>query len=226
MGQGGVKGIEAGAGIGAGIGGMYAGLPGAGVGAAVGAAVGATPHSPLRLEHAMRGFTAGVGDYASSLVAPFFKGNSAGKNIGYETAYNTPVVGPLARSFTSPGIDNQMLSAEQQFYNRAAQTSQAYRTYNALLKQNPDQAAAYFAAHRDDVWQGKLSTSLQLQLGKINAFERQVQAARDMDDKTRQDTLRTIYNAKKSVLDSFNGLLSSQNSSKPLETSPMGNATR
>lgn len=163
--------------------------------------------SPLRIQHALQGSTAGLWDYGSGLAAPFIHNPGQQSPMGFEQAYNRPVIGPIERRFSATAVDAEMTQAEQQFYNRATETSQHYRTFTELMKQDPSQAMEYFKANRDSIWQGKLASDLQLKVGKLNTTERQIQSTPGLDAATKAATLRSLYTTKQTLLDSFNKMI-------------------
>jgi hypothetical protein len=211
MGQGGIEGMGAGAGMMGAIGGMYYGTPGAVVGAGIGAAAGYSGLSPRRIDHFLRGTTAGAGAIAASAVGTMVpQQGRTPTQYGEDRLKQVPVVGQIASRFIGSSIDQEEKTLTEKFYNSSAPITQAFDTVQALKKRDPNLAMQYEMSHQELVSKGRMVNEMQQRLAKLNSKTREIQEAPAdvIDDASRQQALTSLHDARLELLRAYNGILS------------------
>lgn len=214
MGEGGVRGAEAGGALGVTLGTTFGGWAGgifAGMG---GAAIGASGPSPRRTDAAVSSMTAGGGAMAESYLNPFFTGTQRTKQMeGPEAAQQIPVVGQLVKRFTTNPMDATEQALTDRFYSSVKRLQQPGATLQFLEKNKPDQVAAYVEEHKDELWKGQMATEMQGRLNDLMQSQHKIENAQGLDEAKRVTILKNIHDVKVQILRTFTGVLEKPNAS-------------
>jgi len=209
MGQGGLKGAEAGAVAGGTLGYLFGGYPGAGVGAVAGAGIGTAGVSPRRLDHIQRGIGGGISEIATTITNPFFGGVKESRPLSSaEETRQTPIVGPIGSRFQVSPVNQEAIRLERDFYDKSAKVSEKAATFDRL--KNDDKvtdAAVYLRLNRSQIEAGRFSADMQAKLGELNSQIRRVQEAPNMPEETRTEVLKNFSELKMRLLKQFNQIL-------------------
>lgn len=156
--------------------------------------------SPIRIEHAVRGFGAGLGDTLLTLG-----GKSPAANLGgsSETVKELPVVGPvLARMLGSAG-DQELRTNEENFYDMYGKSATAYRTYLSL-KSQPSKLNSYISDPEKLVLvtaAPMLQSAIET-LSQMRKMSQGVLADSSLTDSQKRDYLGKIYSARREYIKS------------------------
>jgi hypothetical protein len=151
--------------------------------------------SPQRIEHIARGMLGPFATLVEKGTDPIFAQQfptAQGKGSGTTT-------------FSGSAIDQREVNLTNDFYQNAQRVSQPYQTYEMLKQSNPVAAAQYQLQHRDEVWKGPLAQHMQERLGNINRVQKELEA--QPQSKSRDEALKNLHDAKMTILQSFNGVL-------------------
>lgn len=215
MGQGGVKGAIAGGALGGTLGTTYGGWTGGLFGGVGGAAIGASGLSPRRIDAGVQSLTAGGGAMAEGYLNPFFHAVTRTKQMeGPEAAQNIPVVGQIAKRFTTNPMDATEQALTDRFYNTAKQMQQPMATLQFLEKNHPDQVAGYLQEHKNDLWKGQMAQEMTSRLNELLQNQHTIENAEGIDEAKRVQVLKNIHDVKVQILKTFTGVLE-----KPGQTS-------
>lgn len=214
MGQGGTTGAAAGATMGGTMGGYVGGATGAAVGAGVGAALGSAGISPLRAQHLVESFTAGVGRTSAKLADKVLKPDTKPFPFQGQQATQNSVSGTLIGRFVGSPPDQTEMTATKKFYDNTAQAKQIGATLDHIMKTNPGQAEAFMRAHQDDLWKAQLANDFEKRIGELNSVTKELQSNPDMSDEDKLNTLKAIHEAKMTALNTFNQVLTTKTGSQ------------
>lgn len=218
MGQGGVKGAVAGGALGGTLGTIFGGWKGGAVGAAGGAAVGAVGLSPRRIDAGINSLTAGGGAMAEGYLNPFFQAAQKTRNMeGPEAAQNVPVVGQVAKRFTTNPMDAQEQALLDRFYTTVQQYQEPMNTLKFLEKNHPDQIVDFLQTNKDKLWRAQMASEMQSRLNDLLSSQHQIENAEGLDEAKRIEVLKNIHAVKVQILKTFTGVLD-----KPMKSTQPG----
>jgi len=235
MGEGGVHGAEAGAGLGALTGEYVGGHSGALVGSGIGASVGFLGDriGPRRIEHMYRGFGGAAADVSMGISDPFFGGKN--KPVlpleGPEALRQKPVVGTVIGRYLGSGADQEMMDLNQKFYNLSAKFALADKTYASLAKAGrTSDAAVYLKTHQKDISLAKSAAQVTQLLAKLRQAQQSFMYNKELDmtPEQRKAALINIYQAQLRVLKNAISALEGAQETGTTQTMPgtnTGNAT-
>jgi Large polyvalent protein associated domain 38 len=208
MGEGGLRGAEAGGALGATLGTTFGGWAGGIFGGVGGAAIGASGPSPRRTDAAINSMTASGGSMAEGYLNPFFTGTQSTKQMSsIEAVQNVPVVGQIAKRFTTNPMDASEQALNDRFYSTVQKLQEPLNTVKFLQKTHPDQVEGYLHEHSDDLWKGQMAGEMASRLNDLNQKQHQVENAQGLDEAKRLTVLKNIHDIKVQILRTFTSAL-------------------
>lgn len=224
MGQGGLKGAAAGAAMVGSMGAYVDGGRGAIVGAAVGAGLGAAGISPLRDEHIVDSFTAGVGRTTAALADKMLKQNPNQSKFPFkgQEAERQGVSGVLMGRFLGTPVDQTDIDRQDKFYDNIQKAAIPQATLKQLQKTNPTQALLYYHQNKEALHISNLAPQMQKSIGELNSEIDDIQDRKGMDDDAKMKRIAELHDRKQRLLDMFNRVLEKKPGSGAAVATPGG----
>jgi len=156
--------------------------------------------SPLRIEHIIRGTTAGVGEQVLSLSDWLLAGEGAKREKGIR---GVPVVGPLARRFVGGGADQVERDLEEKFYKRYQQAEEASRTFALLRRDQPEEAEGFVTANAPVLQTAGVMRKAAAALSALRRQQLKLLLDSSMDSEERERALHRIHRDRMEILRAF-----------------------
>jgi hypothetical protein len=227
IGEGGLRGAEAGGMWGAALGEFVGGHQGAAVGGTLGAGMGAIGMSPRRADYIIKSIGGGLSQEATTVTDPFFGGFSQSRPYkGNEAVKNIPFAGPILGRFVTTGGNWQQEQASKEFYEGLQKAQQQKATFDLLIKQDPQKAYQYQRQSGDLMFKLGVATEISQRVAALRQMQDQVSQSKDLSEDQRNEYLQRIFQARLSMLQAGTRIWKPAASPSPSNSRGTGNAER
>jgi len=169
------------------------------VAVAVGRKIGV---SPLRLEHGIRSFFAGLGEQGLNIADAVYGDDRRRLPLeGDEEIARTRVLGPILRRFVGSTMDQKEKDLEEDFYDRYDQARETVRTFNLMAESDEARAEEFLSDPERLVLyhlNGEIQTAVR-DLSDIRDLQRET-ARSDMSDAEKKEAIRFLHQQRLEIL--------------------------
>lgn len=161
--------------------------------------------SPMRLQHAISGFGAGVADDALR-IADYAQGQDKTSPVpleGTEALAHTPVVGGLVSRFVGSPLDQIEKDLETEFYSAAETATLQKGTFDHMARTNPQAAKDYFKDNKKSLQYSEAVIGIQKTLGELRNTQKQVLADPKLEAGQKQARIQKLHEARIKLLKLF-----------------------
>lgn len=161
--------------------------------------------SPMRMQHAVSGFGAGVADDALR-ISDWALGQDRNPKVpleGTEALAHTPVVGGVISRFVGSPLDQIEKDLETEFYSAADKARVQEGTLNHLAKTSPPEAKAYLKQNIGTLRMSKDILKLEQEMGKLRNYQKQVLANNKLDAGQKRQYIQKLHETRMKLLKFF-----------------------